>query len=119
MVLDMTINFKPHHSLLPMSRVALSNVIPYDLCIVKSHTIQGGSFQCEHFIMAEMGTSVGCERSHGVPLYWWMSITMQDDNARGFESGAKNIEMTLPSAPLTRCVLAHKLIVSIIFLFIA
>lgn len=51
--LDMAVNVNPCHSLVPMSIVALSNIVPCDLCIFKSHAIRRASYQCEPIVMGE------------------------------------------------------------------
>jgi len=68
LTLKMAVNVKPWHSLVLMSTVALSNVIPCDLCIVKSHAIRSGIYWHAPLVIGEMGTYGGCEISHGVAL---------------------------------------------------
>ena len=73
--LEMAVNVRPWRSLGPMSTVALSNVIPCDLCIVKAHAIRNGICRRAPLVIGEMDTYVGCEMSHGVPLYCLKSTT--------------------------------------------
>jgi len=84
--LEIAANVSPCRSLVPMSIVVLSNVIPCDLCIIKAHAIRSGISERVPLVMGEMGTYVGREMSHGVPLYWLKSTTMKDGNYGGFES---------------------------------
>ena len=86
--LEIAVNVSPWRSLVPMSTVALSNVIPCDLCIVKAHAIRSGICRRVPLLIGEMGTCVGCAMSHVVPLYCLKSTTTKDGNSRGFELGA-------------------------------
>ena len=88
LTLEMAVNVIPWRSLGPMSTVALSNVIPYDLCIVKAHAIRSGICRHVPLVIGEMGTYVGCAMSHVVPLYCLKSTTTKDGNSGGFESAA-------------------------------
>ena len=57
--LEIAVNVSPWSSLVLMSIVALSNVIPCELCIVKSHAIRSGIYRCVPLVMGEWVNMLG------------------------------------------------------------
>ena len=66
--LDMAVKVRPCRSMLSMSIVTLSSVMPCDLWIVKPHAMQSSTCVREPLVMGGIGTNLGFEESHGGPL---------------------------------------------------
>ena len=110
---DIAVNVRPCLSCFPILIVALSNVNPYDLWIVKPQASFNGSCFLLPLSIDVMGTTWGNNSSHGTTTKLPSFIKTYMGGSQGELLGLYTICCTTPRAPLMSPTWVHRLDVSI------